>query len=127
VPDGLHDESLGAAPIRYLVHRCDDAVFRWRPISPEETELSMMVIDHVGTSCAACANDTGTASEKYEAAAKVSEWRGADLRHAAELLRAAWCCVDEEDVKQNGSSNGSRGGSKRRCSPRRRSTGGSHS
>jgi uncharacterized protein (DUF2225 family) len=39
-------------------------------------------------------------SEKYEAAAKVAEWGGADARHVADLLlRAAWCCVDEGDVE----------------------------
>jgi uncharacterized protein (DUF2225 family) len=98
----FHDESLGAAPIRYLVHRCDRCGFSGVEADfTEETELSMMVIDHVWNELAPLvANDTGTASEKYEAAAKVAEWRGADLRHAAELwLRAAWCCVDEEDVE----------------------------
>ena len=38
-------------------------------------------------------------SEKYEAAAKVAEWQGLDVRHVADLLlRAAWCCVDEGDI-----------------------------
>jgi uncharacterized protein (DUF2225 family) len=39
-------------------------------------------------------------SEKYEAAAKVAEWQGLDVRHVADLLlRAAWCCVDEADTE----------------------------
>ena len=39
-------------------------------------------------------------SEKYEAAAKVAEWAGAEPRQVADLLlRAAWCCVDEGDVE----------------------------
>ena len=39
-------------------------------------------------------------SEKYESAAKVAEWQGADARYVAELwLRAAWCCEDENDVE----------------------------
>jgi uncharacterized protein (DUF2225 family) len=39
-------------------------------------------------------------SEKYEAAAKVAEWQGLDVRHVADLLlRAAWCCVDEGDTE----------------------------
>jgi hypothetical protein len=61
----------------------------------------MTVIDHVWNELAPLvAKNTGAASEKYEAAAKVAEWRGDDPRHAADLwLRAAWCCVDEEDVE----------------------------
>src|SRR5205085_10190462 len=39
-------------------------------------------------------------SEKYEAAAKVADWQGAEPRHVADLLlRAAWCCVDEGDIE----------------------------
>jgi hypothetical protein len=39
-------------------------------------------------------------SEKYEAAARVAEWAGAEPRQVADLLlRAAWCCVDEGDVE----------------------------
>jgi uncharacterized protein (DUF2225 family) len=39
-------------------------------------------------------------SGKYEAAAKVDQWQGADPRHVADLLlRAAWCCVDEGDIE----------------------------
>ncbi len=98
----FHDESLGAAPSRYLVHRCDRCGFSGVEADfTGETELSMMVIDHVWNELAPLvANNTGAASEKYEAAAKVAEWRGADPRHAAELwLRAAWCCVAEEDVE----------------------------
>jgi uncharacterized protein len=98
----FHDESLGAAPIRYLVHSCNRCGFSGVEADfTEETELSMRVVDNVWTELAPLlATSTGVASEKYEAAAKVAEWRGADLRHAAELwLRAAWCCVDEEDVE----------------------------
>jgi len=46
------------------------------------------------------ANPAFPGSEKYEAAAKVAEWQGAEPRHVADLLlRAAWCCVDEGDVE----------------------------
>jgi len=41
-----------------------------------------------------------TGSEKYEAAAKVADWQSSEPRHVADLLlRAAWCCVDENDVE----------------------------
>lgn len=98
----FHDESLGAAPIRFLVHMCDRCGFSGAEDDfTAETELSMTVIDHVWNELAPLvANNSGAASEKYEAAAKVAEWRGADPRHAADLwLCAAWCCVDEEDVE----------------------------
>ena len=37
---------------------------------------------------------------KYEAAAKVAEWQGVESRQIADLLlRAAWCCVDEDDIE----------------------------
>jgi uncharacterized protein len=39
-------------------------------------------------------------SEKYEFAAKVATWQGAEPRRVADLLlRAAWCCVDEGDTE----------------------------
>lgn len=41
-----------------------------------------------------------TGSEKYEAAARIAEWTEAGPGAIAELhLRAAWCCVEEEDVE----------------------------
>jgi len=43
---------------------------------------------------------TVAGSDKYDGAARIAEWRGADARHVAELwIRAAWCCVDENDVE----------------------------
>jgi hypothetical protein len=43
---------------------------------------------------------TVAGSDKYDGAARVAEWRGADARHVAELwVRAAWCCVDEHDIE----------------------------
>ncbi len=39
-------------------------------------------------------------SDKYEAAVRVAEWQGADLRQVADLLlHAAWCSVDEGDLE----------------------------
>ena len=43
---------------------------------------------------------TVAGSDKYDGAARIAEWRGGDARHVAELwVRAAWCCVDEDDVE----------------------------
>ena len=48
--------------------------------------------------CSATLHGWHLGSEKYEAAAKVAEWQALDVRHVADLLlRAAWCCVDEND------------------------------
>lgn len=53
-----------------------------------------------GTTGAVAAMVTVPGSEKYEAAARVAEWAGAEPRQVADLLlRAAWCCVDEGDVE----------------------------
>jgi hypothetical protein len=45
-------------------------------------------------------NSLATGSEKYEAAAKVAMWQGRDAEDIGDLfLRAAWCCVDEDDIE----------------------------
>ena len=98
----FHEQWPGRTPLAYLVHMCH----RCGLSGPESdftegADFSAVVIDHVWNELAPLVADkSGAASEKYEAAAKVAEWRGADPRHAADLwLRAAWCCVDEEDVE----------------------------
>jgi uncharacterized protein (DUF2225 family) len=98
----FHEESPGRAVLPYLVHMCDRCGFSGAERDfTDQTELSATVIEHVWNELAPCVADNGgAASEKYEAAAKVAEWSGADLRDAADLwLRAAWCCVDEGDVE----------------------------
>lgn len=43
---------------------------------------------------------TVAGSEKYEGAAQIAERRGSDARTVAQLwIRAAWCCVDEDDTE----------------------------
>lgn len=98
----FHEQSPGKAALPYLVHMCDRCGFSGAECDfSGETELSAGVIEHVWNELApSVVNNSGVASEKYEAAAKVAEWSGANPRHAAELwLRAAWCCVDEADVE----------------------------
>lgn len=95
-------QSTGKEPLPYLVHMCTRCGFSGAERDfTEDTELPALVIDRVWNELAPCvASNGGAASEKYEAAAKVAEWRGGDPRHAADLwLRAAWCCVDEGDVE----------------------------
>jgi uncharacterized protein len=53
---------------------------------------------HAGANAGAALAIAG--SEKYEFAAKVATWQGAEPRRVADLLlRAAWCCVDEGDTE----------------------------
>lgn len=67
----------------------------------DEAEVSIGLKEHVWKELAPVASSAAmTGSEKYEAAAKVARWQGADNRHIADLwLRAAWCCVDECDIE----------------------------
>ena len=98
----FHEQSNGTAALPYLVHMCTRCGFSGTERDfTGDTELSAGLIDHVWNELApALVNNSGVASEKYEAAAKVAEWNGGDLRHAADLwLRAAWCCVEEGDVE----------------------------
>jgi uncharacterized protein (DUF2225 family) len=98
----FHEQWPGRTPLPYLVHMCDRCGLSGAERDfTEGPELSAVVIDHVWNELAPrVAENSGAASEKYEAAAKVAEWREADSRQAADLwLRAAWCCVEEEDVE----------------------------
>lgn len=60
-----------------------------------------MLKEHVWDELAPRLNEGAlTGSEKYEFAAKVALWQGAEPRCIADLLlRAAWCCVDEGDTE----------------------------
>ena len=98
----FHEQSQGKATLTYLIHMCDRCGFSGAERDfAGESGLSACVIERVWNELAPfVADSSGAASEKYEAAAKVAEWRGADAREAPDLwLRAAWCCVDEGDVE----------------------------
>jgi uncharacterized protein len=98
----FHERAAGTQPLPYLVHTCarcgysgDERDFG------EEVGVGPLLKEQVWNELAPAvraANLPG--SEKYEAAAKVAAWRSAGARHVADLfLRAAWCCVDENDVE----------------------------
>jgi len=64
------------------------------------TDVSPLVREHVLNELAPKVSTSATGSAKYEAAAKVAEWQGIEPRQIADLLlRAAWCCVEEDDVE----------------------------
>jgi uncharacterized protein (DUF2225 family) len=67
----------------------------------EQTDISPLVREHVWNELSPIVSGSSAlGSEKYDAAAKVAAWQGADPRYVGDLLlRAAWCCVDEGDTE----------------------------
>ncbi len=97
----FHEHAAGTQPLAYLVHMCDECGY----LGGERdftgvTEVSPLVKEHVLNELAPWAPASASSSAKYEAAAKVAEWQGLEARQIADiLLRAAWCCVDEDDIE----------------------------
>ena len=98
----FHERAAGTQPLPFLIHMCSRCGYSGAERDfTEETDVTPVLREHVWnelapqrTALAVCG------SEKYEAAAKVAEWQGLDVRHVADLLlRAAWCCVDEADTE----------------------------
>ena len=98
----FHERAAGTQPLPYLVHMCSRCGYSGseRDFS-EDAEITPMLKEHVWNELAPMLSvATIAGSEKYEAAAKVADWQGAEPRHVADLLlRAAWCCVDEGDIE----------------------------
>ena len=97
----FHERAAGTQPLAYLVHMCIECGYSGgeRDFSGV-TEVSPLVKEHVLNELAPVAPVSVTGSAKYEAAAKVAEWQGIEARQIADLLlRAAWCCVDEDDIE----------------------------
>lgn len=98
----FHERASGKQPLAYLVHMCRTCGYSGLERDFEdEAEVSLDLKEQVWKELAPLASSASmTGSEKYEAAAKVAEWQGAECRHIADLLlRAAWCCVDEFDIE----------------------------
>jgi uncharacterized protein (DUF2225 family) len=97
----FHERAAGTQPLAYLVHMCIECGYSGgeRDFSGI-TEVSPLVKEHVLNELAPMAPVCVTGSAKYEAAAKVADWQGVEARQIADLLlRAAWCCVDEDDIE----------------------------
>src|SRR5215210_3660393 len=97
----FHECASGTQPLAYLIHMCDECGYSGgeRDFSGA-TEVSPLVREHVLNELAPWAPSSTAGSTKYEAAAKVAEWQGVEPRQIADLLlRAAWCCVDEDDTE----------------------------
>ena len=96
----FHERAAGTQPLPYLVHMCCRCGYSGSDRDfAEETDLTQGLREHVWNELAPQVSTVAVlGSEKYEAAAKVAEWQGLETRHVADLLlRAAWCCVDEND------------------------------
>jgi len=98
----FHERATGAQPLPYQVHTCCRCGFTstegdFSGATDITSTLRMQVWNELAPIV-----DSGllTGSAKYEAAAKVATWLGRELDEIAHLwLRAAWCCVDEEDIE----------------------------
>ena len=98
----FHERAAGMQPLPYFVHLCTTCGFAGVERDfREEIQLAEELRERVMFELApVMARETATGSLKYEHAARVAEWQGAEPRYIADLfLRAAWCCVDENDTE----------------------------
>lgn len=98
----FHERASGMPALPYFIHLCTHCGYAGLSrdfLDPEEPSHSLR--DRVQMELTpALAASLPSGSLKYEHAAKVAEWQGADPRYLADLhLRAAWCCVDEGDTE----------------------------
>lgn len=96
----FHERAAGMQPLPYFVHLCAHCGFAGveRDFG-DSADPSEGLRQFVWAALApALQRELPSGSLKYEHAAKVAEWQGADPRYLADLyLRAAWCAVDELD------------------------------
>lgn len=97
----FHERAAGTQPLAYFIHMCSGCGYSGGERDfAGDAELSPLLKEHVLSELAPNMPLAMTGSAKYEVAAKVADWQGLEERHVADLLlRAAWCCVDEEDVE----------------------------
>lgn len=91
----------GSTVLPYTIHQCPRCGFAGMPEGFDGAAADTMTQLHVWNELMPSVNDVKpTASDKYEAAAKVALWRGEAPRRVADLwLCAAWCCVEEGDTE----------------------------
>lgn len=98
----FHERAAGTQPLPYFIHICARCGYAGceRDFG-EEADVGPFLKEHVWDELAPrLPSGAITGSEKYEFAAKVAIWQGAEPRRIADLLlRAAWCCVDEGDTE----------------------------
>ena len=97
----FHERAAGAQPLPYLVHTCTACGYSGVEKNfVEGADVSALVRSQVLTVLTprVTQRQLDIPSERFHAAAQVAEWERAHPRHIADLLlRAAWCCVDDDD------------------------------
>jgi uncharacterized protein (DUF2225 family) len=98
----FHERAAGMQPLPYFIHLCTHCGYAGVSrdfgdgVEPPQTVRERVREELSPT----LAQALPSGSLKYEHAAKVATWQGADPRYLADLfLRAAWCCVDEGDTE----------------------------
>jgi uncharacterized protein (DUF2225 family) len=95
-------ETPGFQPLPYFVHSCSRCGYTGCDVDfSSEAEVGPTIAAHVWDELAPkLPTSPLSGSEKYEFAAKVAAWRGAEVERIGQLLLcAAWCCVNEGDVE----------------------------
>jgi uncharacterized protein (DUF2225 family) len=98
----FHERAAGTQPLPYFIHLCSRCGYAGSEKEfSDEADVSPMLKEHIWDELAPRLTvSSPSGSEKYEFAAKVAVWQGAEPRRVADLLlRAAWCCVDEGDIE----------------------------
>jgi uncharacterized protein len=98
----FHERAVGTPPLPHLVHTCPRCAYSGGESDfGADAEVTPLIEVAVwGELSPKLSRGPVAGSEKYEFAARVADWRGADTRHVADLLlRAAWCCVEEGDTE----------------------------
>jgi uncharacterized protein (DUF2225 family) len=97
----FHESSADAPALHYLVHMCARCGYAGTEEEFSTGAVNPAVREHVWDELAPNAFEGAQmGSAKFEAAAKIAIWQGAEPRKVGDLfLRAAWCCVDEGDVE----------------------------
>jgi uncharacterized protein (DUF2225 family) len=97
----FHRRADGVQPLAHEVHRCGACGFAGlRDEFADDPVSAASARESAHGSTPEVAGEETVGSEKYEAAAETAERRGAGPKAVADLLlRAAWCCADEDDVE----------------------------
>lgn len=97
----FHERAVGEQPLPYYVHMCSGCGFSGADRDfVEGAQVTSYVRSQVlSILTPRLAQDRlDSASDRYAAAAQVAEWKGENpSRIADQLLRAAWCCLDDGD------------------------------
>lgn len=98
----FHERAAGTQPLPYFIHMCSRCGYAGveRDFAADVDPTDRLRENVWCELMPALARELTSGSLKYEHAAKVAEWQRSDPRYLGDLyLRAAWCCVDEDDVE----------------------------